>query len=124
MIPIPGLIAIGAAALLGFGGIQTARLRGAQAEVLAVRADLRAAQDGLVILGAQIERQNAAVADWQRQASAAAQRAAVARAEAVRLGEHVRTVETRLQGRQGPATGASCDAQMAAIAGLLEEARR
>lgn len=124
MIPIPGLIAIGAAVLLGFGGVQTYRIRGLQADVRTVRAQLQVSEDRAAILGAQIKRQNTAVADWQRQASAAAQRAAAARAEASRAAEHVRTVETRLRSAPAPPAGASCEVEMDAVRALLTEARR
>lgn len=124
MIPLPGLIGIGAAALLAFGGLQTVRLRSSQAEVRAVQAELaqyRAAYDALA---ASAQRQSAAVSEWQAQAAAAAQRAATARAAASAASRTAEEMAERLRTRQAPPAGAACEVELGAVRGLLEEARR
>jgi chromosome segregation ATPase len=124
MLPLPGLIGIGAAVLVAFGGLQTVRLRSAQAEVRAVQAELgqyRAAYDALA---ASAQRQSAAVAQWQQQASAAAQRAATARAAASEATRTAEGMAERLRAQQAPADGAECAVEMDAVLGLLREARR
>lgn len=109
MIPFPGLIAIGTAVLLGFGALQTVRVRSAQAEVREVRAELVQAEARLDALGAQLDRQNAAVADWQKLASAAAQAGRRAREEVGRVvAEHRRSADALAAAVAAPAGGMTC----------------
>lgn len=82
------------AVMLAFAGIQTARLRGAQADVRALKSELsqfRAAYDALT---ASVQHQNAAVNDWQAKAEQAAQAGRRAREEAGRVAqEHRRSAD-------------------------------
>lgn len=132
MLPLPafprisltGWLGIGAVLCLAFAAMQTVRIREAQADLKVAWGELaqyRAAYDALA---ASAQRQSEAVAQWQSQASAAAQRAATARAEASRAAEQARTAEARLQARQAPPAGASCEVEMDAVRELLREARR
>lgn len=124
MIPLPGLLGIGAAVLVAFGSLQTVRLRSAQAEVRAVQAELGQYRTAYDALAASAQRQSAAVSEWQAQATAAAQRAATARASASAASRTAEEMGERLRTLQAPPAGAACEVELGAVQALLDEARR
>jgi phage shock protein A len=97
------------AALVAMIGIQTAWLRGAQSDVRALRAEVaqfRAAYDALA---GSVQRQNAAVNEWQAKAEQAAQAGRRAREEAGRVvAEHRRSADALAAAAAAPAAGLAC----------------
>jgi len=95
--------------LLAFGVLQTVRLDSAKADVRALKAEVaqfRAAYDALTV---SVERQNAAVNEWQAKAATAAQAGRRAREEARRVvAEHRRSADALAAAVAAPAAGLTC----------------
>lgn len=95
--------------MLAFAGIQTARLRGAQADVRALRAEVaqfRAAYDALA---GSVQRQNQAVNEWQTKAEQAAQAGRKAREQAAKVSMHHQASALALAAAvAAPAAGLTC----------------
>jgi hypothetical protein len=104
-------IALGGTLLLGgLGiGVQTLRLGWTQEGLAKAQAELaqfRAAYDALTV---SVERQNAAVNDWQAKAEQAAQAGRRARKEAGRVAqEHRRSADALAAAVAAPAAGLAC----------------
>jgi phage shock protein A len=97
------------ALLVAMVGLQTMRLRGAQADVRAVRVELAQAEARISVLGDQIERQNAAVNDWQTKAEQAAQAGRRAREQAAKVSMHHQASAVALAAAvAAPAAGLTC----------------
>lgn len=107
--------------MLAFAGIQTARLRGAQADIRALRAEVaqfRAAYDALA---GSVKRQNAAVNEWQDRAEQAAQAGRRAREEAGRAAqEHRRSADALAAAVAAPAAGLVCSDAVRVVRADLE----
>jgi len=97
------------ALLVAMVGLQTMRLRGAQADIRALKAEVaqfRAAYDALTV---SVQAQNAAVNDWQAKAAAAAQAGRRAREEAGRVvAVHKRSAVALAAAVAAPAAGLTC----------------